>query len=161
MLPEANGTNYQRLSLLHNTCSRSEYENSSVTFFSLKESQKQTELCLPPRQPDLHFHTLQPQGHVSNPHKGDETKGHSTSKRLGHGLGGTKNPRACLSPAHTLHLLPEDLAGLHWDTSSSRMMRSKTMRKSSQMWCSCGQLLLENEVKERTSPPSPVLHLHP
>lgn len=42
MLPKANGTNYQRLSLLHNKCSRSEYKNSSVAFFSPKESQKQT-----------------------------------------------------------------------------------------------------------------------
>lgn len=74
-----------------------------------------------------------------------------------HGLGGTKNPTACLSPAHTLRLLAEHLAGLHWDTSSSQMMWSKMMRKISQMWCSCGQLLLENEVKERTSPPSPSL----
>lgn len=97
-LPEADGTNYQRLSLLHNTCSCSEYKNSSATFFSPKESQKQTEFCLPPRQPDLHFHTLQPQKNVSNPHKGDKTKGHSTSKGPG--------PLAQWNKELPAHLLP-------------------------------------------------------
>lgn len=98
-LPKADGTNYQRLSLLHNTCSRSEYKNSSATFFSPKESQKQTEFCLPPRQPDLHFHTLQPQKNVLNTHKGDKAREHSTSKGLGPQAQWNKEPLAHFLPA--------------------------------------------------------------
>lgn len=88
--------------------------------------------------------------------RGIRPRGTQPPKGQDHRLSGTKNSQPISCQDHTL-LLPELWAGLHWDTSTSWTVWSKTMRKSSQMWCSCGQLLLEKGVKERTSPPSPSL----
>lgn len=117
--------------------------------FSPQKNPKSKQSFVCPKAPDLHFHTPQPQENISDPHKGDDTKEHSVFKRLGPRAWWNKEP-------HSLFLVstctPPPAWAFGWDSSSSWMMWSKTMRKSSQMWCSCGQLLLE---KWRTSSPSP------